>query len=172
MKDEGNVLLGIWWERLLPLTRKFVRETMLKGLDKDDLHQECYLQLKKVIERYDPSLGVPLPSYYKRIIYGWRANQNKKAWNSRVILQDELLAFMEDSRADVEEEVQTKLLMEKVYAALNQMDEKVKAIIILYYIEEKSLKEIGESLALSYKAVENRKSKGLKVLRDYLLKSK
>lgn len=49
-KEQG--VIAYWWDKLYPLRCKFVRETILNGMDKDDLEQECYLQLLSALESF------------------------------------------------------------------------------------------------------------------------
>lgn len=168
MGEEQAILLAVWWDKLRPLRRKFVRETFLSGLENEDIEQECYLQLQKAIERYNPDRGVPFESYYKIMIYGWRANQNRHKSRREVILEEENLFFLQDERADVEKEVETRLLIEEVVEKIELLDEKERKIIKAYYFQHTKLMDIACELGLAYKTVEAKKQQALRKLRDML----
>lgn len=168
MGEEQAILLADWWDKLRPLRRKFVRQTILGGLDREDLEQECYLQLQKALEQYDPHLGVPFESYYKIKIYGWRANQNRHKERQEIDLGEEELSSITDERTDVAKEVETKLLVEEVLGKVELLEEKAKAIIIGYYLQNKKLYEIANELGLAYKTAEAKKRQALKQLRTML----
>ncbi len=168
MKEEQAILLANWWEKLRPLRRKFVRQTILGGLEPEDIEQECYLQLQKAIEQYNPHLGVPFESYYKIKIYGWRANQNRQKGRWEITLEEETLSSIIDERENVEKEVETQILVEEVLGKIELLEERSKVIIIGYYLQNKKLCEIAKELGLAYKTVEAKKSQALKQLRKML----
>lgn len=169
MKEEQGILLAYWWDKLYPLRRKFVGETLLKGFEKEDIEQECFLQLHKAIERYNPHMGVPFESYYKVILHGWRANQNKSKINREVVFEEEAFFFMKDERTDIERDVEMKLLVEEVMELIEQLEDKERGIIKGYYLQGKKIKEIANQYEMGYKTVEARKKKALSILREMIV---
>ncbi len=167
MTEEQSRLSYVWWEKMNPLVRKFVRETVLYGFDEDDLKQECYMQLQKALERYDERLGVPFESYYKITLYGWRSNQNKKS-KRRLLEGNEILLEAVDERVDVEKEVEKELLWEVALGELKKLSEVEQYIIKAYYLEGKKLIDIAKALGVNYKTIEFRKGAALKKLRERL----
>lgn len=165
MTKEQSRLSYEWWEKMTPLIRKFVRQTVLYGFDEDDLKQECYLQLQKALERYDEHLGIPFESYYKIMLYGWRSNEVKKH-RFQPLKEKESLIESVDERIDIEKEVEQKLLLEKALDELEKLSEVEQYIIKEYYFEHRSLVDIGLSLGMKYKSVEFRKGVALKKLRQ------
>lgn len=161
MKEEQCILLTYWWDKLYPLRRKFVGETLLNGFGKDDIEQECFLQLHKAIERYDPHLGVSFESYYKVVLHGWRANQNRNKINREIAFEPEAFCLVKDERTDIERDVERKVLIEEVMHLIKQLDEKEEGIIRAYYLQNKKIKEIAEEYGIAYKTVEARKKKAL-----------
>ncbi len=149
-----------------PLVKKFVRETVLSGLDKDDLEQECYLQLQSALEKFDEGLGVPFESYYKIRLYGWRSNQNKR--KREVLFEGEEGFIAIDERINVEKEVELKLLFERAVKQMEKLRQIERDIIIGFYLENRRLKEIASSLGLDYKTVEFKKGAALKKLKKYM----
>lgn len=161
MKEEQCILLAYWWDKLYPLRRKFVSETLLNGFEKDDIEQECFLQLHKAMERYDPHLGVPFESYYKVVLHGWRANQNRNKVNREIAFEEEAFFFVKDERTDIERDVERKLLVEEVMDLIEQLEEKEQGIIKAYYLQNKKIKEIAEAYGIAYKTVEAKKKRAL-----------
>ena len=164
MKEEQCILLTYWWDKLYPLRRKFVSETLLNGLEKEDIEQECFLQLHKAMERYNPHLGVPFESYYKVVLHGWRANQNQNRRNREIPVGEEVFFFLKDDGADIEREVERKLLGKEAVEVIKQLEEKEQGIIRAYYLQDKKIKEIAEAYGIAYKTVEAKKKKALKRL--------
>ncbi len=164
MKEEQCILLAYWWDKLYPLRRKFVSETLLNGFEKEDIEQECFLQLHKAMERYNPHLGVPFESYYKVVLHGWRANQNQNKRNREIAVGEEAFFFLKDERTDIEREVEKKLLMKEAVALINELEEKEQGIITAFYLQNKKIKEIAEEYGMAYKTVEAKKKKALSQL--------
>lgn len=162
-KEQG--LMAYWWEKLYPLSRKFVRETIISGMEKEDLEQECYIQLESALRRYNPELGVPFESYFKVRLYGWRANQNRVKARTELAFGEESLFFLIDERVQIEEETIVKDLMQEVYKILKQLDEKDQFIITAYYFQYKRIGDIAERLGMTVKGVESRKKKALGKIR-------
>lgn len=158
--------MAYWWEKLYPLRRKFVRETIINGMEKEDLEQECYIQLEQALKRYNPGLGVPFESYFKVRLYGWRANQNRVKARMELAFGEESLFFLIDERVQIEEETVMKDLMQEVYKNLKQLDEKDRFIITAYYFQYKKIGDIAEQLGMTIKGVESRKKKALGKIRE------
>ncbi len=156
-----------WWIKLTPLWKKFVRETYLCGYEKEDLEQECYLQLVKCLEKFDEEMGVPFESYYKIQLYGWRANQNRKKRELLSLSEEayQQIAEKPDEQIDIEKQIENKLLFEKIVSTLACMKDMDRVIVTEYYIKDRPLKEIAEKMDIKYKAAEFRKGKVLKELK-------
>ncbi len=167
MTVEQRELTYIWWNKMKPLINKFVRETILSGFDKDDLRQECYMLINKAVVGYDKECNVPFESYYKIMLYGWRSNQNKK--RKLIFLGEEsVLREEKDASIDIEKDVERRMLWEEVIARIDKLDEIEKEIILGYYLENKSIKEIANKLGATYKNIEYKKGAILKKLKQYM----
>ena len=167
MTEEQRELSYVWWEKMTPLIRKFVRETVLYGFDKDDLKQECYMQLQKALERYDERFGVPFESFYKITLYGWRSNENRKS-RRRLLEEKRLMGDTIDERISIEKEVENKLLWEIALGELEKLSEVEQYVIKAYYLEGKKLIDIAISLGVNYKTIESRKGVALRKLSKHL----
>lgn len=168
MNEEQRNLVTYWWEKMYPLRRKFVRETILGGFDKDDLEQECFLQLIKALDTYRPEMGVPFESYYKISLYGWRANQNRVKARMELAFGEEEMLSKADENVDVERNVERKILSEEVCRKINELEEIERKIIEAYYLQNKKMIEIANELVMPLKTVEYRKRKALNTLRSTL----
>lgn len=157
-----------WWDRLYPLRRKFVRETILGGLDQDDLEQECFIQLLKALEKYRPEMGVPFECYYKVVLHGWRANQNRVRARMELAFGEDEMFFVSDERVRIEEDVETKMLLEEVRHQIDELEDEERMIIESYYLQSKKLVDIASMLGKSYKMIEYKKHIILKKLREML----
>ena len=168
MNKEQSILITYWWDRLYPLRRKFVRETFLEGLEKEDIEQECFMQLQKAIERYRPEIGVPFESYYKISLNGWRANQNRVKARMELAFGEDEMFFLADDRINIERDVEQSLLTQEVLNRVEELEEKERSVIKAYYLQNKKLTEIASELSISLKTVESRKQRALQRLRKKL----
>lgn len=166
MEKEQRIFIISWWEKLQPLVSKFVRQTQLVGYDEDDLVQECFLLLQKAVENYDETLGVSFAYYYKTLLRGWRANKNKRAQKREVLYSEEAFSYLEDDRVNVEQDVERSMCIEEIYHEVQQLEAIQRRIIVAYYYEHKKIKDIARELGVSYKAIEGRKNKAIKSLRQ------
>lgn len=78
------------------------------------------------------------------------------------------------SDINVEEEVEQKILLEKIYKVIDMLDEKDRFIIKSYYgldgYERKNYREIGEVFNLSKTAIRIRLQKNIKIIKRVLAK--
>ena len=165
MNEERKSLIAYWWDKLYPLRRKFVRQTHLDGLDKGDLEQECFMLLIKAVERYNPEMGVPFESYYKVILYGWRANQNRVRARTKLAFGEDEFASLQDERIDIEKDVERKMLYEEVCQKLYELDEGERRLIEAFYFKGKRMSEIAKALAVTERTAFNRKDRALNKLK-------
>jgi RNA polymerase sigma factor (sigma-70 family) len=82
-------------------------------------------------------------------------------------LNDEITQ-QSDGQVDIERQIQNKLLYEALVKELGKMKSMERALVVGYYLEDKSLKELAKGLNINYKTAEFRKSKGIKQLKVLL----
>lgn len=140
------------------------------GLDpsyREDLMQECALQLCRCARDYNPDRGVAFPAYVSRAlkygIFGAQRKRQKGEADSFDIGED----FKNDLESDVniEEDFCRQEEGKRVREALRQLSPRQREVLTLYYDQGLSLSEIAGFLGLAYKTVENTKAAGLKNLR-------
>lgn len=72
------------------------------------------------------------------------------------------------SHISVEEQIIKNELYQALYTAIDTLDEKDKLIILLYFFEEKTERQIANLLGLHQKSVNYRKNKSLEKLKELL----
>lgn len=168
MNKEQLELANDWWIKLRPLVRKFARETFLDGLDKDDIVQECYIQLVTAIEKYDEQMGVPFESFFKIQLYGWRSNQNKKKKISYIGEYESEGILIVDERINVEEEVINKAVLKRAAEAVNKLSQSERELIEAYYMQNKSMIDIAKEKELNYRTAISRKGEAIRKIRKMM----
>lgn len=124
--------------------------------------------LVKAVERYDPEMGVPFESYYKVVLYGWRANQNRVRARTKLAFGEDEFASLQDERVDIEKDVEKKLLCEEVCRKLQELNEEERSMIEAFYFQGKRMSEIAKTLAVTERSAYNRKEKALSRLKKLI----
>ena len=140
------------------------------GLDpsyREDLMQECALELCRCVRDYNPDRGVAFPAYVSRALkYGIFGAQRKwrKGEADSLDIGEDFKNDLEDD-VNIEEEFCKKEDQARVREALKGLSPRQGEVLTLYYDQGLSLSEIAGFLGLAYKTVENTKAAGLKKLR-------
>lgn len=148
-----------WWIKMMPMWKKWMKKTYLCGYDKEDLMQQSYIELINCMKKYNKDLGVPFESYYKIHLYQWRNNESRKKRELLSITDEYEKQLMEtkDITVDIEREIENKLLSEAILNALEDMGETEKTIMVKYYMDHISLKDIAKEMNIKYKTLEYKK---------------
>lgn len=75
---------------------------------------------------------------------------------------------MEDKCYDVEQIVETKILMEKLYDALNSLNKDERELVMELFFEEKTLKEAANKREISHSSIARRRNKILLKLKELM----
>jgi RNA polymerase sigma factor for flagellar operon FliA len=84
------------------------------------------------------------------------------------VVNDEVMSMPGDSHMQPEVMVEEAEFMEAVMEAIEQLPEREKMVMSLYYVEELNLKEIGEVLGVSESRISQILSTVVKKLRQEL----
>lgn len=84
-------------------------------------------------------------------------------------LREQIAVEMNDMNATADDWAQIAPLLDDAMAALDETD---RTTILLRYFENKSLREVGESLAISDDAAQKRVSRAVETLRDFFSKQR
>lgn len=80
-----------------------------------------------------------------------------------------LLADMEEEA--IERHIIRSEVLRAIYTAIEQLPEKYKDVLYLSFIEGKRTDEIAASLSIAHQTVKNRKTEGIRLLRQGLLRN-
>ncbi len=137
----------------------------------DDLYQETWLIACRNIKKINHSENVK--SYLLSVAIGiWKNQKRKYAWRNRIAPQEELFENTAIEKLDVEQDGLTYYLEEErdkaVNEAISKLDDKYRIPILLFYMEEMSLKEIAGALNIPEGTVKSRLSYARKWLEKEL----
>jgi RNA polymerase sigma factor for flagellar operon FliA len=141
----------------VPLANKLAhqkKKTLPNFVDVEDLKSAAYLGLVEAANRFDPTLGVAFSTFaYPRIfgaIYdylreqGWFKRGDKTTMMSLDVFDDNQCSLKDLVPAKCESNINE--LFEVVTL---DFDDQAKNIIKLYFVEEYSMKEVGDIIGLS-----------------------
>ena len=132
----------------------------------EDLVQETYLQAWKSFYRFE--LGTNCRAWLFKILFHVIHHHRRKWFNFKWVEDGE--EHLKESLA-YEPPIAEHLTDEDLLAALNQVPEAFREIILLVDVQEFSYKEISEILNIPIGTVMSRLSRGRQVLRTHLTSS-
>ena len=138
--------------------------------DADDLYQQTFLVAFQKGEIDD---GRNPKSYLITIAANIRNNSiRKKLWRSKkanvIYMADEDLVQIEDSAQSVEESVEKKDEAAELRRLVDKLPDKLRIVILMYYMEEMSVDEIALALSIPAGTVKSRMHKAKKLLKERL----
>lgn len=150
----------------------FCKHLTNNPLEADDLYQDTFLtatELKEKIE-YDNNPKSYLLSVALRI---WKNKKRKFAWRKRIAdvqsIADERDADMgESAEPSLEERITIKEKDELIRRAVNRLPEKLKIVVLLFYMEDLSTAQIAETMKIPKGTVLSRLHQARKILKKEL----
>lgn len=150
----------------------FCKHLTNNPLEADDLYQDTFLmavELKEKIE-YSKNPKSYLLSIALRI---WRNKKRKFAWRKRIAdvqsLADERNTDMgKSAKLSLEEIITAKERDEAIQMAVNRLPEKLKIVILLFYMEDLSTTQIAETVKIPIGTVLSRLHQARKILKKEL----
>jgi RNA polymerase sigma-70 factor (ECF subfamily) len=136
----------------------------------DDLYQDTFLVAfakDEIEQEANPK------SYLITIAMNlWRNQMRKTAWRKRIadvsFLDAEHLALIADEGRSVEEEVQRRQEEVLVKKSVLELPEKLRIVVLAYYMEDMSIEEIASALQIPAGTVKSRMNKAKKLLKEKL----
>ncbi|MDF2948821.1 MAG: sigma-70 family polymerase sigma factor [Sedimentibacter sp.] len=137
-----------------------------------DLVQEGYVLILQALKTFDKSRGVHFLYYIKTKIIFFYKNHYKN--NHTLTKEIHLTEYMDqinikhnqiENNSCTLENVIKKEFIEELLTNINKLKLKEQDIICLYYYDNKSLKEISETLKIPYRTVIGKKKTALKKLK-------
>lgn len=124
--------------------RVYLKRLTNNSLEVDDLVQQTLVNAFINLKSFDTSQK--FSSWIYRIAHNLTINWLKKKKINIFLGQDDLLANSIKSDIDILEEIVSNELSEKINLAINNLPDKFKEPIILFYMEDKTYDEISEIL--------------------------
>ena len=138
----------------------------------DDLYQDTFLKAVELKEKID--YGNNPKSYLLSIALRiWKNKKRKFAWRKRIadiqsIVDERDVDMRESTELSPEERIIFKEKEESVRMAVNRLPEKLKIVVLLFYMEDLSTAQIADVMKIPVGTVLNRLYQARKILRNEL----
>jgi RNA polymerase sigma-70 factor (ECF subfamily) len=148
----------------------FCRHLTREKESADDLYQDTFLEAMKKITaiRYGENPKSYLLSIALRI---WKNRVRKMAWRNRIAptgCADSLTEHLAAEEIDVEEQLMEEEERRQLWRAINNLPDKLRIPLLLYYMEEQSVSEIARMLSLPQGTVKSRLYQARKLIKKEL----
>ncbi|MCM1325270.1 MAG: RNA polymerase sigma factor [Bacteroidales bacterium] len=138
----------------------FCRHLAPNVQDAEELYQDTWLKVVEKLEIIDAMGNVK--SYCLSVALKlWKNKKRKFAWRKRIAgtrdyLDEEGQEYIPDDRAATEEKILEKERDMLVWNAVNTLPEKMKTVVLLYYMQDLNLAQIAKTADIPMGTVKSR----------------
>ncbi len=138
----------------------------------DELYQDTWLKAVELLEDIDSAGNVK--SYCLSVTLRlWKNRKRKFAWRKRIVetqdyLDEEGLEYISDNSPTSEERILEEERDRLVWNAVEALPEKLKTVILLYYMEELSVSQTAAAAGVPEGTVKSRLYQARKLLEQKL----
>jgi RNA polymerase sigma-70 factor, ECF subfamily len=154
--------------RYHPFVYKYLFRISDNNLIVDDLVQEAFIKMIKGIDKFDLYGNAKFSTYLITIAKNCYIDYYRKEKKRTSEVSIDELSNIEASGTSIQELIANKLYNESVLALLENLTEDQRIAIKLKYIEDLTLKEIGEILNIEPKTIKSRIHNGIVKLRSMI----
>lgn len=161
--------LKLFEDLVLRYEQKLLRYVRSLGIEQNlayDVVQESFIKAYRNIRSFNPKKG-KWSSWLYRIAHNCAMDSFKKSKKDLTVDEDEWWEGISVPET-ISEELNIKLNNENLMAGLRRVDLKYREPLMLYYLENKSYKEIGDILRMPVPTVSTRIKRGKDRLRDVI----
>ena len=138
----------------------------------DDLYQDTFLKAVELKEKIDYANN-PKSYLLSIALRIWKNKKRKFAWRKRIadiqsIVDERDVDMRESTELSPEERIICKEKEESVRMAVNRLPEKLKIVVLLFYMEDLSTAQIADVMKIPVGTVLNRLYQARKILRNEL----
>lgn len=150
----------------------FCRHLTGNAQEADELYQDTWLKVVELLDNIDSAGNVK--SYCLSVALNiWKNKKRKYAWRKRIAgtqdyLDEESQEYLRSAGVNSEEKVLEEERNRLVWKAVNELQEKLKTVTLLYYMEELDTAQIAEVTNVSVGTVKSRLYHARKLLKKKL----
>lgn len=150
----------------------FCKYLTCNGQEADDLYQDTFLMAVELLEKieYKENPKSYLLSIVLRI---WKNKKRKFAWRKKIadiqpMIEGQGVELDREREVSLEEQMMKKETEEFVRNAVNHLSEKLKIVVLLFYMEGLCTREIAKVIKLPVGTVLSRLHQARKILKKEL----
>ena len=159
-REDPKKALSLLYDKYFDYLSKEILYILKNEEDTRDVIQDLFLTLWNNKDHLN-NINTSLKLYLRKAAYNKSLNKIKTKVKFFEVEDEESIYENENQHSDMV----VKELNERITKAIDQLPFKCRTVFLLSRYDEKSYKEIAESLEISIKTVENQISKALKILR-------
>lgn len=149
----------------------FCRQLTKSRQEADDLYQDTFLKIVEIRERLNFESN-PKSYLLSVSVNLWKNRKRKFAWRQRItgseVSMDDMILEIPSGEKTVEEQMISREEKELVQKAVEELPEKYRLPVILFYMEEMKISEISDILGIPQGTVKSRLYKAKKTLEKEL----
>lgn len=130
------------------------------SLEVDDICSDCYVRSLKLYNKFN-NLNVYNLINILRDIITYNSVMKRKHYHEEI---NEDILNVEDSNTT---DLNNKIIIEDCLNHLKNEDEKIEKCIRMYFLEEKSYRNIAKEVKIGFRTVKNKIDKGLELIKKY-----
>lgn len=164
--------LAIWIEKFGKDIYSFCMHLTNNSIEADELYQDTWLSLMNNLAQVDTENNVK--SYCLSVAIGlWNNKKRKFAWRARIAPQvqyesDEGEIYIAGTVSSPEDDMIDLQTKQAVWNAVDKLPEKLRVLIVLYYMEQLSFEQISSIVKIPKGTVKSRLYKARKLLEKEL----
>ena len=150
----------------------FCKHLTNNPLEADDLYQDTFLMAMELRDKID--YGSNPKSYLLSVALRiWKNKKRKYAWRKRIsdvrsIVDVRDTYMSESTEQSIEEKMIQAELCESVRVAVKRLPDRIKVVVLLFYMEDLSTKQVAEVMNIPTGTVLSRLHQARKILRKEL----
>ncbi len=156
------------WEKMKPLCLKWAHKLGHIEGDREDLYQESYILLIRALRCYEVCQNMSFEAYFKMVLYRW--GRDYKCRKRPELMKESSEAYFWESQVDEGQQVEESIIGKEratyLIKGLESLSEFEYNLLVDFYIRELKIGDIASSHHMNYKALESRKRRILKKLRE------
>lgn len=166
LEDQSYTLL--LWGKMKPLCLNWAYKLRDIEEDIEDLYQESYLLLLKALKHYEAYQNMKFESYFKLVLYSWGRDYKHKYRTELIQNRDDqdFWESVEDTGEGVEDYMINQERYRDLAKGLKHLSQLEYELLIDFYMKGHKISEIATRYHMSYKALETKKRRTLKKLKE------
>ena len=147
----------------------FCRQLTTSRQEADELYQDTFLKTVEVLERIEPDSN-PKSYLLSIAVRIWKNKRRKYAWRNRIasmenLTEEKQVSIRGESCSPEERYIEKEQAM-MLRSRINELGDKYRIPIYLYYMEELSIQEIAKALKLPKGTVKSRLFRARALLKE------